>query len=86
MRRKRRDRMGHAVARLALKVMDVVASVMRSHDPVCASGARVASHSHNSLFKIIKCQILGDAIAWGMRSREWAVYGVRRGRVGHAVA
>ena len=63
MRRKRRGHVGHAVARLALKLIDAVASVTRSRDPFYATGARAASHSHNSLFKIISCQILGDAIA-----------------------
>ena len=57
----------------AFKVIDAVASVTRSRDTFCATGARAASRSHNSLFKILFCQILGDTIAWGMRSHEWAL-------------
>ena len=52
--------MGHAIA-----------WVTRSRGLICAIGASAASRSRNSLFETLFAKILGDAIAWSTRSREW---------------
>ena len=70
VRRKRRNRVGHAVARLTLILIDAVASITRSRNTIHATGARAASRSHNSLFKLLLVpnfkwrDRMGHAIAW----------------------